>query len=225
MPATEAVTNEVPAVGGLVNVALADPLEPLLDEAILSVPPVAAHATGTPDTGLPTRSVTRTLNSVLAPAITATESALTFTRADAGPATPVACKVAELVPTIASRVFTLTESLIVHVVLAMPRESVPVSVSDTTPLPAVGFQLTGTPRAGLPPRVTTTVTRFELPAGTVRSAFAESTATFNVLPLLPVLSGPEAEPALLQAAATARHTANECRKARMRDGHVRSILP
>lgn len=216
MPATEAVTNDVPGAEGVVNVDSTAPLAPLVAEPALSDPPVAVQATVTPDTGFPTRSVTRTLSSVLAPAITATESALSFTRADACPAMPFATRVAVLVPTIASSELTFTVSLIVQVVLATPDESVPDTVSETTPLPVVGFQLTGTPRTGCPPSVTVTLTRLELPAGIVRLACAESTATLNVLPLLPVLSGPGAELALLEHAATAvRTTADTTRVGRI----------
>jgi hypothetical protein len=215
MPAADAVTSVVPGAAGLVNVASTAPLDPLVDVETVSEPLVVLQSTGIPDTGLPCRSVTRTVSSAFAPATTAIESAVTFTSADAGPATPVASSVAVLVPTIACSVFTLVLSLTVHTVVAIPEESVPVSVSDTIPLPAVGFQLTGTPNTGCPASVTTTLTLAELPAITVRSAFAESTATLKVFPVVPVLSGPDAEVASLEHAAAP--TLNDAANARMMD--------
>jgi hypothetical protein len=215
MPAAEAVTSDVPGAGGVVNVTSTAPLDPLVELATLSEPLVVLQLTGIPATGLPCRSVTRTVSNAFAPATTAIESAVTFTSADAGPATPVASSVAVLVPTIAWSVFTLALSLIVHTVVATPDESLPLSVSDTIPLPAVGFQLTGTPNTGFPASVTSTLTLAELPAITVRSAFAESTATLNVLPLLPVVSGLDAEVASLEHAAATMP--NEAAKARMMD--------
>jgi len=209
-----------------VNVAFAAPLDPLVDVAALSEPAVALQSTATPPTGFPTRSVTRTVRSAFAPATTAIESALTFTSADAGPAMPVVCSVAVLVPTIASNVFTLAVSLIVHVVAAMPEESLSESVSETAPLPAVGFQATGTPAAGLPAKVTTTLTLLALPANVVRSAFAESAATLNEVAVLPVVSGPELVDASLEhAAAAASRATRGKRSARMPQRHVSPALP
>ena len=226
MPATEAVTNDVPAAAGVVNVASAAPLDPLVVVATLSDPVVELQATATPGTGFPFRSVTRTLNSALAPATTAMESALTLTSADAGPAMPVAFSVAVLVPTMASSVFTFAVSLTVHTVVATPEESLTVTVSETVPLPPVGFQLTGMPNAGLPSSVTITLTRLELPAVTVRSAFTESTDTLNPLPLVPVVSGPEVEDASLEhAAATVSNAARGRIRVRIPGRHAGSVLP
>lgn len=227
MPAAEAVTSDVPGAAGEVNVASTAPLDPLVDVATVSEPLVALQLTGIPATGLPCRSVTRTVSNAFAPATTVIESGLTLTSADAGPAIPVARSVAVLVPTIAWSVFTLVVSLIVHTVVATPDESLPVSVSDTIPLPAVGFQLTGTPKSGFPASVTSTLTGAELPASTVRSAFAESTATLNAFPVLPVVSGPEAVVAALEQAAamSANEAASGRKESRMAQRHARSALP
>jgi hypothetical protein len=86
---------------------------------------------------------------VFAPATIATESALTFTTAAAGPAVVVTCKFADDTPTIPPvSVDVRAVSLSVHVTDATPDASVTLVGALTVPPPVDTVQVTVTPGAG-----------------------------------------------------------------------------
>src|SRR5689334_2035179 len=130
-----------------------------------------------PGTGFPPLSVARTVRTMLEPETVADESLEIRTSIDAAPAVPVAWKVADVEPAIATvRTFVRAVSLIFQVFVTLPVASATDVGLLTTPFPVAVDQLTVTPAAGAPFKVTLAATLSVDPTVAVCTARAESGA-------------------------------------------------